>query len=228
MAEIVQNAAPKAPQGAASVAKTEKAGGTYVVPAGAKALDLIGLDRQGKELLFDGRSEFVVLTDDEVKELGASNRQRYSMAKQQHGIWRASEAERVSQQFASEQYQGRPWDKLNNFEGMDPTMYYRWTRPDKVGERLQQGYVVVGPDELRSHLGPTEGHHAVSSKGQTELVLMRTPRALWEKRQQMRAYKNTQAVQQVAFDQEAARAGVKQVPNAETDKGRDWRDVPTA
>lgn len=237
MADINPTTAPK-PQPAqtpaaakpqvvtSSVAKSQESVKPILVQAGDKALDLIALDSQGKELLFDGRHDFVVLTDDEVRQLGPENKRRYSMARQQNEVWRSSEAEKVSAQFSSVQYSGRAWDKLNAFEGADPKMHYRWTDPKKVGERLKMGYTIASAGDIRSFLGQTNGHHEIGSNGNTELVLMKIPKALYEQRQLAKAQKNQRlaAAAPDAFDQEARMAGVRTVQDSAQD-GRDWKPL---
>lgn len=217
----------KAPVGA-EAGKIEKGSERVLVKSSDQPLTLLSLDAKGAELLFDGREDFVILSDAEVKQLSADNRKRYGMAQQQHEVWMSNKSSTLEDEFASAQYSGRAIEKMYKMT-TDPNFKYRWTDPKNVQDRLALGYTIVRADEARTFLGATRNHHEIAMKGITDSVLMKIPVATWEKRQKARAEKNRLAAGQATdrFDQEARQAGVGIVKDEPKD-GRDWKELGVA
>lgn len=221
MESVVQNKVPVASESGKSEKSVEK----VLVKSTDQPLTLISLDAKGTELLFDGREDFVLLSEAEIKQLGADNRKRYTMAQQQHEVWMSNKSSSLEDEFASAQYSGRAIEKMYKMT-TDPNFHYRWTDPKNVQDRLALGYTVVQANEARTFLGATRNHHEIGMKGITDSVLMKIPKALWEKRQKAKADKNRLAAGMAAdgFDQDARRAGMKIVKDDPKD-GRDWKEL---
>ena len=210
---------------AQATGKIEKSNEKVLVRAGDQPLTLLSLDVKVAELLFDGREDFVVMSEAEIRQLSAENKRRYAAAQQQHEIWMANTSSVLESEFSTAQFTGRATDKINDLE-LDPNFAYRWTDPKKVQERLKIGWTIVQAGEMRSYLGPTKNHHEIGNKGQTELVMMKMPKALWDKRQKAKAEKNRLAAGAAAtrFDQDARSAGMKVVTDDPKD-GRSWNEL---
>lgn len=79
--------------------------------------------------------------------------------------------------------------------GRDPNFEYRWSRADRIGQREQQGYIKDDSDSVKtSHEGkewPPEGKDTRRANG--GLVLMKIPKALYEKRAKIKEEKTAAA-----------------------------------
>lgn len=157
-----------------------------VVDAVPKVLEL---DTQGVELFFEHeKGRFLRLADADIKRLHHDNQVRYSMSaalNEKHDpendalqnklkVTQANERRRQFESVVKSTSQSaRATKKLQAFvgEGYEP----RWSRPDKIEERLEKGYEIVEPtSEVYAGVQATEGHFETRVKpGETEMVLMR-------------------------------------------------------
>jgi hypothetical protein len=186
---------------AAAPAKTEVASRKYIVKSGDTAINLIEYDRDGILLFFDGRKDFVHLTEEELKQLSPASRQNYTMAKEQHVAWQGEEDEDFVKKFVVEgQYGGTAVQKL---KGVQSEMAHYWARPDMIADYVAKGWKVASPSLAQTYVKPTAGHISVQKGGVDELVLLVMPK---EARKKMLADKGERAkatlVQQVEEVQE--------------------------
>lgn len=196
----------------------------YRVGTGMTVEDIVRLDKAGNVLLFEQKDDFLPLADDVVAGFTRENRLRYTMAKEYHDAWRGDEHADLVEKFQVDpSMMGSATDKLT--ASIDGDMVTYWARPDKIEDYRAKGWKVASADEAKSFLGPKGGHHEVGRLGQTELVLMIKPKALWEKDQQKKIRKSKELAG--AWKQakgEIDRAGGKGFVATEDDRHR-WSEM---
>lgn len=161
----------------------------HFVRVGESLANILKWDTAGEELIFEHeKGVFLMLSDSDRAKLSHDNKVRYSMSLQlnakhdpendaiQNRLKVIGSNERRKQFEATVKttsQSARASKKLQAFvgEGYEE----RWSRPDKIEERLAMGYEIVKPDEdVYAGVVKTEGHYETRVQpGQTELVLMR-------------------------------------------------------
>ena len=137
--------------------------------------DVLQYDQDGVTLVWDVDS-FLELGEGDLRKLKKATRDRYSifreLAEEQKGRKAGDEAVVAGITVAPDV--GRATSKLD-VRGKNPTMDYRWERPDMVNVRLEQGYrVAKGVRTLRG--ADDKGIHRIGSSGQDELILLEVPK----------------------------------------------------
>jgi len=213
---------------AAKQTKSVKVSKKVIIDASMTIDDVLALDADGVDLIFEQKEKFLVLDTKTASELSSLNRTRYSMAKDFHDTWRGDEhAEFMAKFQVDKQMSGSATDKLTVAE---TDLKTRWVLPSKVAERRTQGYKILSADEADSYLGPTSGHHEISHLGQTELVLMGIPKELYAQRQAAKVVKNNElagAFQGSALSEMRQAGGQPFKPSDSAhDVGHDWQELP--
>jgi hypothetical protein len=211
---------------AGSVEQTKNPSGVkkYIIDSGAAPEDVLRLDSEGADLVFEQTEKFLPLSDAVVSKLGRVNKLRYTTAKEFHDSWRGAEhAEFVERFKVDRQMIGSATNRMD----AKPTskgLFARWTRPDRVEEMLGKGYKVLQADEAKSYLGSKGGHHEIGKLGQTELVLMGIDKKIHDEMMVKRTQKNNEiagSYKQQALA-EMSRDGGQ--PFTAVDDGQDRRD----
>ena len=157
----------------------------HIVGTGVDEESIIRLDRNGDVLVFEQTDKFLPLSDGTLAVLTRENKLRYTMAKEFHDAWRGDEHSALVEKFqVDRQMVGSATDKLK-IQGPDD-MEIRWRRPDEIESARAEGWKVLDSDEAKSYLGPKGGHHEIGKLGQTELVAVGIPKAIFDKRDQER------------------------------------------
>lgn len=151
-------------------------------------------DQEGRILDFsDDVEKFLYLSHDVVQGLGADNRQRYLLA---YASWKyaTDHADEdlpsglsISGRFAT----ATARLSVNQSPQFQKAYSLAWRRSDEVQGALQEGYSLVKPGEVSSFGKTPSGMHRVGAGGETELVLMKMPRGMWEQRQRAIGEKST-------------------------------------
>jgi hypothetical protein len=155
-----------------------------------KPENVLQLDQEGKELLFDQKEGFVVVDESLLSQLSRENKQRYHLAKQFHDAWMRSALEKQAVAIeTTPEMVGSAADKLSNMQ-TTAGMHTRWVRPDRLRTVLAQGYKVVQAHEATTLLGAQGNQHTISQNGRAELILVGIPDTIYEKRQKEKAERN--------------------------------------
>lgn len=207
-------------------AKTPKSPKSVVIGSTFDVARMVQLDSEGSELLFEQTEDFLVLSEEIVRQLSRENRQRYSLARQFHDTWRGQKDSDFAESFAvDKEFVGSASDKLNELT-VRKGIHTRWARPDRVNRYLERGYKVLSPDDAQTFLGAKGSRHEISRNGKTELVLMGIPETMFEAEQKKKVKKNNEmaslwkqrGVQQI--EEQGSRGFV-----ATEDDGRKWNDI---
>lgn len=204
--------------------KTSK---TVVVESSMRPEDVVKLDAEGAELLFDQKEGFLLMPEDLLRTLSRENRARYSVARQFHDTWRGDTDEEFQRMFSVEkEFVGSASDKLNKLEVRD-NLHARWARPDKVRDYMAKGYKVLSADDATSFLGTKGGHHEIGRNGKTDLILMGIPKELHKKHAAEKVRKNNEAAMQWAASgvSDIQKTGAKGFVASEDDSRRKWNDI---
>lgn len=194
-----------------------------IIAGDTEVKTVLELDVAGKELLFDGRSDFVDLPDEVVSALSRSNKQRYLVAKEFHESWRPGED--VSEYFeVNRQNTGTATNKLD--AKLPKGMRARWTRPELVASRMERGYKIVH-QEGKSYVGEHNGVHKISSLGRDELVLMAIPEKQYadNKRKQSEANVRKAGLYKESFKNQATQQGIESYDEATDTQKRSWNEI---
>lgn len=144
------------------------------VGTGVDPENVIRWDKDGAVLLFEQKENFLPLADAVVGQLSRENKVRYSMAKEFHDAWRGDEHAKLVEDFkVDKNLSGSATDKMQ--VEAPKGMHVRWCAPYNIEKYRALGYKVLSADEVRSFLGPKDGHHEIGTLGQTELVQMGIP-----------------------------------------------------
>lgn len=203
--------------------KTIAASKKMIIAGDTDAKTVLELDVSGKELLFDGRSDFVDLPDEIVAALSRSNKQRYLVAKEFHESWRPGE--NISDYFeVNRQNTGTATNKLD--AKLPKGMRARWTRPELVASRMERGYKIVH-QEGKSYVGEQNGVHKISNLGRDELVLMAIPEARFaeNKRKQTEANIRKAGLYKESFKNQAAQQGIASYDETTDTQKRSWNEI---
>lgn len=185
--------------------------------------DVLDLDSKGKELLFDGRSDFVQLSDEIVSKLSKDNKLRYNFAREFHDSWRDADGVAPEGFTVDRQNTGTATQKLEY--KLPKGMRARWTRPELVASRMTRGYKVVH-QEGKTYVGEQNGTHKVTNLGRDELILMSIPEAQYKKNQEKNALANAKraGLYRESFKNEAERVGVDSYDETTDKKDRRWNE----
>lgn len=197
----------------------------YIVGTGVDPENIIRFDREGIVLVFEQTDKFLPLSEGVLESLSRENRLRYSMAKEFHDAWRGDEHAKLVESFkVDRQMMGSARDKLK-IKG-SPDMEIRWARPDNVERYRAKGYKVLSADEAESFLGPKDGHHEVGRLGDTQLVAMGIPKAVFDQRAKEKAKKNVEraGAWKVSGLQEVNRSGAQGFVATDDDRRR-WTEA---
>lgn len=221
---LADSAAPK--QEPTTPSKARK----VVIGTGFNVDDMLALDSDGVDLMFEQTDKFLPLADAVAVRLTSLNKTRYNLAKEFHDAWRGDEhAEFVSKFSVDRQMVGSATDKLH--ADKVPGMRTRWFRPDRIAEARNRGYKILSADEANTYLGPTGGHHEVGRIGQTELVLMGIPEEIAKRRDADKVRKNNEMAgayeaSALAEMRQAGGSPFKAVDETK-DRSHAWTDLPT-
>jgi hypothetical protein len=155
-------------------AKLARSGEKYVVNRGDSPELLVEYSRDGVELLFDGRADFVPLTDEVVSLLSAENRAHFHAARTQNRLWQGRPDEDLVKRFVEEgQYSGSASQKL---KGVETKLAHYWARPDMVPKYCSEGWRVGTKDEVKTFVTSHNGSITIGQRGTIELVLLVMPK----------------------------------------------------
>lgn len=133
------------------------------------AIEVLEYDEKGAELVFDG-DNLPVMSDEQYKRLSRANRLAYSLARQQHEKGKGDAIEGVE---AVGPKFGKELDRVQLRDTEE--MHYYWSRPDKVKERIANGWHICAPGETDTF----DGKAQIKQLGSSELVLMGVPQKRW-------------------------------------------------
>jgi hypothetical protein len=155
-----------------------------------KPENVLQLDQEDRELLFDQKEGFLMMDDSLVSQLSRENRQRYHLAKQFHDAWMRSSLEKQAVAIeTTPEIVGSASDKLSKMQTV-AGLHTRWVRPDRLREVLAQGYKIVQAHEATTLLGAQGNQHTISQNGRAELILVGIPKEIYEKRQKEKTERN--------------------------------------
>lgn len=154
---------------------------------------IVELDKEGATLVFDTSSDgFVKLQDEDLVKLSKWNRDRYLVARE---IWEEIQGAgkdpllEIVQGIEFGPNRGSATARLH-IEGRDKNCVYWWATPDRVYEKMTQGWVPV-QGGMEKTLHSRDGRvHRIGKKGEEELILMKMPREKWQQiqRKKVEAY----------------------------------------
>lgn len=207
--------------------KTEQKNTVSVLVTNAmKPVDVVKLDQEGKELLFDQKEEFLLIEDSLVAQLSRENKLRYHLAKQFHDTWlRSAVEQRAAAIEVDPEIVGSAYDKLNKMQ-VNSNLHTRWVRKDRLPDVLAKGYKILQAHEASTLLGAQGNAHTISQNGKTELVLVGIPKEVYEKRLRDKAEQNKKkaAVWEQSGATELEQLGATKGFVAKEESGR-WNEI---
>lgn len=207
--------------------KTSKISKVVIIDSSFNPEDVIKLDTEGAELMFDQKEDFCFIPDELVGQLSRQSKTRYAIAKQFHATWRGKADKQFQDAFiVDKEYVGSATDKLNKKE-IRSGIHTRWARPDKVRDYLAKGYKVMDADEASTFLGSQGGHHEIGRNGKTELILMGIPEEMYKKRQAAKVAANNERARLLKHQAiaEVENQGFRGFDASEDDARRHWTEI---
>lgn len=154
--------------------------------------DVLKWDKEGAILLFAVEGDrFKKLEEADFRKLGQTNRIRYEVAADMtEDLAEDEEDESVFLGITISEDMGRAISRLD-VDGLPEGLEKRWERPDKLDDRLREGYKIVKSRGVKTLSNPTgkPSMHTITRNGATELILLAKPKELAEKKRAARVAK---------------------------------------
>ena len=145
--------------------------------------DIVKYQDEGSTLFFkDSKDEFKELSDVDVRELNAHNKQKYNLAKSiRYNTLRLDEVKDANKFFVPRTGFASATDRLE-IRGGDPSMHQFWKRPDELQKVIYEGgrvckdpnVVTFGGTDTNGRSLSGSSTHTVEANGEVELVLCET------------------------------------------------------
>ena len=141
-------------------------------------------DQEGYTLVFDTTGqEFRSLREETVQKLSRWNADRYRVSAE---IWEeAKKRDPVREVLDGIEFgpnRGTATDRLK-VERRNPNYVYWWEVPERVYDKVAQGWEVVQGSGERTIHSDGSRIHRIGKKGEEETILLRLPKEVWQKRQ---------------------------------------------
>lgn len=151
--------------------------------------DVLRYDQEGAILSFDvSDGRFLSLDEETIRKLSQVNRTRYDVAADMaEDLAEDNEDESLFLGISIGEDQGQAQARLD-VEGLPEDMMPRWERPDRLDDRLREGYKIVKRKGVKTLSNPNGNPtlHTITRNGQTELLLIAKPKELAKQKQAAR------------------------------------------
>jgi len=189
--------------------------------------DVVRFDNEGFELIFDeAPGKFKELVVEEVKQLSRRNQLQYHQAfflnkqavKDAEDPWSGIE---VTGRFST------ATQRLDVYGKDEDKWHYAWRRPDELTQAAYEGAKVVAKSEgIAAFTSTPHNRVSVGAFGKEELILMKTPRELHDKRTEefVRANKErADGIERGAYEELKEKGSKPFIPSRRD--GRNWSDA---
>ena len=193
-----------------------------VVDVDTSVEDVLKFDSEGARIIFDcDKGRFKELDDATIAKLSKFTKSVYFAMKAQNATLEAENPEfaEINKRLKVEQILGSAQDRMK-VRGLDPKMELRYFRPDNLQKAEDRGWVPVKPSEVKT-LGSNDGHVAIKSHGQDELIAFKRPKELRvaADKERMERQKLAEAEARAALKREIGSTGYGALSDNDVAKG---------